>query len=189
MLTYSFILILNKMLLGLVGATGGKGKFSCLGEDNLLTVIPGVGGEEECELLCSDTDGCVLFTWEYYVKSLNSTSGYCLLYSHCELVVPGCPCQECSQCTTGVASTGPCDIPASPNGGSWQCAVSPICSSNSSDQCSSISCSLSCSPGHAPYPRSLATCVGGSWSTVPSSLQCDQTRCTIALHLCYMVYF
>ena len=84
MMHNSFILILINILLGLVGAMDEKGEFSCLGEDNLLSVIPGVDGEGECELLCSDTDGCVLFTWEFYGKS---TSGYCLLYSHCELVV------------------------------------------------------------------------------------------------------
>ena len=172
MLTSGLILLINA-LLGLVGAMG---EFSCLGEDNLLTVVQGVDTEGECDLLCSDTDGCVLFTWEFY-----TTTGYCLLYSHCELIVPGCPCQQCSQCSTGVASTGPsCDIPAPPDGGSWQCAASPLCSSTS-DQCSSLSCSLSCPSGRVPYPRSLSTCVGGSWSTPPSSLLCDDTRYTTPL--------
>ena len=170
--TIGLILLINA-LLGLVVAMG---EFSCLGEDNLLTVVQGVDTEGECDLLCSDTDDCVLFTWEFY-----TTTGYCLLYSHCELIVPGCPCQQCSECSTGVASTGPsCDIPAPPDEGSWQCAASPLCSSTS-DQCSSLSCSLSCPPGRAPYPRSLSTCVGGSWSTSPSSLLCDDTRYTCAM--------
>ena len=182
MLKISSSFLIN-ILLGLVSASG---ELSCLGEDNLLTVVQGVDGEGECDLLCSDTDGCVLFTWELYAKSLNSSSGFCLLYSHCELIVPGCLCKQCSQCITGVASTGTsCDIPAPPNEGSWHCAASPICSSTS-DQCSSLSCSLSCSPGRAPYPRSLTTCVGGSWSTEPSSLQCDDTRYTVPLyHIAY----
>ena len=122
------ILLLNT-LLGLVGALG---EFSCLGENNLLSVIQGVEREEECDLLCSDTDGCVLYTWELY-----TTTGYCLLYSHCELIVPGCPCQQCSQCSTAVASSNDpsCNIPAPPDdGGSWQCTASPLCSSTP-DQC------------------------------------------------------
>ena len=183
MLARRLILVFNIFLLGFLGgAKGERGEFSCLGEDNLLTVIQGVDVEEECRSLCSDTDGCVLYTWELYIKS---ESGYCLLYSHCELVVPGCPCQGCSQCISGVASTaGSCDIPTTPNEGSWQCTdASEICL-GSLDHCS-ISCSLSCSPGYAPYPRSLSTCVGGSWSTEPSSLQCDETRCP---H-CHTAYF
>ena len=165
-----FLLII--LLLGLSKATVDRGEYSCVGVDNLLIVVQGVEGQEECSLLCRDTDGCALFTWEFYVKSSNSTPGYCLLYSHCELIASGCPCQECSQCITGVASEGTCDLPVDPQDGTWQCQTSEICSS---DSCA-ISCSLSCSPGHAPFPRSLSTCVAGSWSTLPSSLMCDETR-------------
>ena len=165
-----FLLII--LLIGLSKATMDRGEYSCLGEDNLLTVVQGVEGQEECSLLCRDTDGCALFTWEFYAKSSNSTPGYCLLYSHCELIASGCPCQECSQCITGLASEGACDLPVDPQDGTWQCHTSEICSN---DSCA-ISCSLSCSPGHAPFPRSLSTCVAGSWSTLPSSLMCDETR-------------
>ena len=152
--------LLKVCLLPLLLAHGEE--FSCLGQDSLLSVVSDVPGEQECRAVCGDTEGCVLYTWELYQPS----STYCLLYSHCELVTPGCPCAHCTTCSSGLTSNLPCTAPQAPQLGQWSCSSSLL----------ALTCSLECGPGLVPGPRAMTTCVGGVWSTPPSSLECHPGR-------------
>ena len=152
------------------------GEFSCLGEDHLLTMLHDVAGEGECGALCGDTQGCAVWTWESYpsehpgftfntsisMHTFSSSSTYCLLYSSCTVVAPGCPCLLCTSCTTGLSpSSSPCTSPSPTSQGSWWCTSTPL----------SLSCTLSCSPGMVAAPRTTSTCTGGTWAYQPQAIQ------------------
>ena len=105
-----------------------------------------------------NTDRCVFYTF-------TPGQGDCILYSYCDLVLQGCPGSSSPPCYSGSPYTTPCHPPpATVDHGTWSCSTTTV----------STTCTLECLASYAPYPRTITTCVGGSWSSDPGSLHCEE---------------
>ena len=75
----------------------------CVADDhNVLDAIPDIADADQCKNICSETEGCVAYT---FVEENHVFSHFCVLYTSCDDVDPAC-----TECTTGAPDCQHCSL-------------------------------------------------------------------------------